>query len=82
MQLSVQQCSYFSNNGLKLIGYRTQLAGRQAEMFQLASEIIHGRRKQNSLAYFLNDVISAYLCKKAAKRLALTNYLEVILRNK
>lgn len=64
MQLLVQQCSSFSNNLLKLIGYRTQLAGGQVEMFQLAYETIHGRGKQNSLAYFLNDVISACLCKK------------------
>lgn len=65
MQFLVQQCSSFSNNLLKLIGYRTQLAGGQVEMFQLASEAIHGRRKQNSLTdFFFNDVISVCLCKK------------------
>lgn len=85
MQLLVQQCSSFSNNLLKLIGYRTQLAGGQVKMFQLASKAIYGRRQQNSLAVFLMMWLVCP-CKelfnwKGAKRVTFTNYLEVILTN-
>lgn len=73
----------YSNNLLKLIGYRTQLSGKQVEMSKLASENTLQKRVK-SPGYFLNDVISMSLQGvkgKGAKKLSFTNYLEVIIRN-